>query len=217
MSGRQLLDAGEDRPRSGDIAVPQQGVDRNGIDVGGRVEGLGQGPRRRGEQQFSAAPAEEERFFAQGVADQVDRGRPTEVDDGEGVHAADPPQQPLEAPLFIAVQEHLGVGAGAEAVSRRFQGGAEIGEVVDFPVEGDDDQAIFVLHGLMTGRREVDDGEPAMPQGESRPALQPGVVGAPPGHDVAHPRHALGATGPPSGRKIPQIPHMGSTAPAAPS
>ena len=109
MTGRKLLHAGENGPRTGNIAVPQQGIDRSRIDRRRRAQRLDQGPRRRGERQFPLGPAEEQRLLAQRIADQVNGRRLAEVDDGEGVHAADPPQQPLQAPLLVTVDERLPV------------------------------------------------------------------------------------------------------------
>lgn len=59
-------------------------------------------------------------------------------------------------------QHHLAMGA--EGITLRRQLPAQIGKVMGLSVENDGQLASSVLHGLMRGREDVNDGEPSMPE-----------------------------------------------------
>ena len=79
----------------------------------------------------------------------------------------------------IGLGDDLGVGVGEEAVAEMGELRAKGLVVVDAAVEDDGEPELGVDHGLGSGRREVDDGQPAMgecywarsPYAPSRPAL----------------------------------------------
>lgn len=68
------------------------------------------------------------------------------VPDDEGVHTAQAIEYRL-APLLVAVQEALGVGAAVELVALGLELGAKLLEVVDLAVEDDNDAAVLIGHG----------------------------------------------------------------------
>ena len=98
------------------------------------------------------------------------------VPDSDGEHAAQAFEHPA-APFFIAVQDGFGVAIGEEGVARSLQFFAQVLEVVDFAVEGDDDIALLVLHGLVA-LRQVDDGQAAEAHGDVVVHKVPVLIGA---------------------------------------
>lgn len=110
----------------------------------------------RGEQKRGTALVVVERLDAEGVACEKEAAVAAVVDD-EGKHAAEAVGERI-APLFVAVNEHLGVAARAEHVSGGLKLGAQFAVVVDLAVEAQNREAIGALHGL-AAVGEVDDGE----------------------------------------------------------
>ena len=107
------------------------------------------------------------------------------VPDGEGEH----PRQPLGkrvAPLFITVDEHLGVAARAEDVPARDQFVAQAEIIVNLSVEGDGDRAVLVVHGLRAVRREIDDRKPPVPERDRSLHEQAAAVRPAVRDDVGH-------------------------------
>ena len=88
------------------------------------------------------------------------------VPDDEGVHTAQAIEYGL-APLFVAVQEALGVGAAVELIALGLELGAKLLEVVDLAVEDDDDAAVLVGHGLSASLGQVEDRQAAEAQGNA--------------------------------------------------
>src|SRR6185369_1357760 len=84
------------------------------------------------------------------------------------------------------VEQHLGVGARAEAVALLLQLEAQLLEVVDLAVEDDPQRAILAAHGLMAGRGEIDDAQPAVAEPDRAVAPDACVVGPAMGDHVAH-------------------------------
>ena len=93
------------------------------------------------------------------------------VPDGESKHAAQLLHH-FSAPLLIAVDDDFSIGMGTEGVSGGNQLSAQFLEVINFAVEGDPYGLIFIAHGLMSGGRKIDDGQPAVLQ-----AYPDGAVG----------------------------------------
>src|SRR5262249_6492140 len=95
------------------------------------------------------------------------------------------------APLLVAVDDHLGVGAGAEGVAERFEARAQLGEVVDLAVEHRDDLAVLARHRLVAAR-EGDDRKAAGPEGRLAVAVEALRVGAAHRHRGGEGRHFAG-------------------------
>jgi hypothetical protein len=87
------------------------------------------------------------------------------VPDREGEHPPEPIHAAL-APLLVAMDDDLGVGARAEAMAVRDEFGADLGEVVDLAVEDDLDRAVLVAERLVAGR-QVDDAQAAVPEADA--------------------------------------------------
>ena len=60
------------------------------------------------------------------------------------------------------MQQNLGIRLGTESPALRFQLRAELSEIVDFAVVGDDQPTIVQTHRLVGALGKVDDTEPAM-------------------------------------------------------
>ena len=88
------------------------------------------------------------------------------VPDDEGVHTAQTIEYRL-APLLVAVQEALGVGAAVELIALGLELGAKLLEVVDLAVEDDNDAAVLIGHGLSAGLGQVEDRQAAEAEGNA--------------------------------------------------
>ena len=79
-------------------------------------------------------------------------------------------EHPLEvvhailSPFFVRVDDDLRVALRLEMIAAGFQRVAKLLEVIDLPVEYDDDGSVLIEHGLMSAA-EVDDAEAAHTQG----------------------------------------------------
>ena len=92
------------------------------------------------------------------------------VGNHEGEHAA----KALDAcfsPLLPGMDNHLGIGGGAELVTGCLQLAAQLAEVIKLAVVGDPDAAVFVAHGLGAGL-QVDDRQAPMTEGDGMLAMQ---------------------------------------------
>ena len=67
---------------------------------------------------------------------------PIEVRDRQREHAAKP-LETIRSPLFVSVDDNLGVGAGHEAMPASFQLDAEFLKVVDLAVERDPNRFVM--------------------------------------------------------------------------
>ena len=83
------------------------------------------------------------------------------------------------------MHDDLGVAARMEAVTERLQLGYELLVVVDLAVVDDDDRAVLVVEGLLTGR-EIDDREPAVTERDTRLEVQAVAIGPAVGDRVVH-------------------------------
>ena len=143
-------------------------------------------------------PCQVEGLDAQGIPGQQEPAL-LRIPAGEGEHAAQPahcvrPVQPKRA-------QHDGrVAGGLEFLALGHQAPPQVAEVVDLAVEDHHVPGHRVDHGLGTGGREVEDGEPAVGQqrapaaGVRRGDPRPAGVRAAVDHGVAHPlqRGAVG-------------------------
>ena len=127
----------------GDQATGEQGLDLRGggerVAVPGVVEGLD----------------------AQAVARAEDRARAA-VPEHKAPHAVEAGHT-LAAPLFVGVEDDLGVAVCAEDVAAGAKVGGEFLVVVDAAVEGDPDAAVLVGHRLAAALG-VDDGQAIVPE-----------------------------------------------------
>ena len=205
MAGRQLADVAEDRERRGDRVEREERLERVEVDLA-----LRQRVELRRERQLAADVAVVERLDPEAVARERQppaRARPRPRP--RTSRAAAPRARP---PFLVAVHEHLGVAAGAEAVTRALELAHQLAVVVDLAVLDDDDRAVLVRDRLVAGS-QIDDGEPArgdpdrsveMSPSESGPrwkrvaaiAREPlGVDGAARRRDSADPAHGGASLG----------------------
>src|SRR5262249_51542714 len=85
----------------------------------------------------------------------------------EGEHAVEP-QRHAAPPLLVAMNQDLGVGmVAAEHVSVADQFGAQLGVIVDFPVEDDAYGCVLVPHRLRAGG-DVDHRQPPVAEKYTR-------------------------------------------------
>ncbi len=71
------------------------------------------------------------------------------IPDGETEHPVESIQY-LGAPLFIAVNDDLGIRARAKDVSERLELASKLVEIVDLTVENDPDRFLLIRHRLMS-------------------------------------------------------------------
>ncbi len=100
------------------------------------------------------------------------------VPEGEGEHAAEPMEEPLDAPRFVAVDEDLGVRRRAKPVAEREKLAAELAKVIDLTVVGEKDIVVLVGHRTGRRRREVDDREAPVSQEDGAAVVLSLSVGA---------------------------------------
>ena len=126
----------------------------------------------RSEQEDPIAEVVVQRLDPIAVAGEEERTRIT-VPNREGEH----PVQAMDArrpPLLIRLQHDFGIGAGVELVPLGLEVHSQAREVVDLAIEDDDATAVRVRHRLVTRGREINDGEPAVP--ETDKGLHPGAL-----------------------------------------
>src|SRR5262249_57454508 len=87
------------------------------------------------------------------------------------------------------MNEDLGVGPRSEAMSGSPELVSQVIEVVDLAVEDDPDRPVLVAHGLVAGRRAVDDAEPPMGKPDAWRGPEAAIVGTACQHYIAHPFH----------------------------
>ena len=146
-----------------------------------------------GEQQQVPGASVIQRLDAQPVSRQQ-QPLALRIPQAEGEHPVQLAQQlgGVAAGLLVAMDEHLRVGVGAEAVALRQQWLAQAEVVVQLAVVREPDRAVLVAERLPALFREVDDGEPAVRQRAGAFAPPPGVVWPPMCHRCGHALHGLG-------------------------
>jgi hypothetical protein len=186
---RQLLDVPVDRVGAGHVEEGEIGVDRfrrpRPID------------RRIFEERLDLRAEHEPAAAQLRVVDRLDadaiaceqQALPARIPDREREHAAEAFDAGI-APLLVPVDDHLGVGMGAEPVARALQLRAQVREVVDLAVERHPDAAVLVRQRLLT-RGDVDDAQPAMREADALAHVVPVGVGAPVRDGVRHRRQQL--------------------------
>lgn len=129
------------------------------------------------------------------------------VDQHKGEHAAQEPASGVPAVARQQLDQHFGIGGGAQINAARHKLAAQFGVVVDLAVIGQQIAAAGVAERLVGRRRGVDDRQPRVAQ---RVALAPGHILAvgtahgDMGHGAGHPRIVTAQIG---GAKIEQPAH----------
>ena len=141
----------------------------------------------RAEEDDAARHRVVQRLLAQAVPGEVQDAVPA-VPQGQGEHGIEPLESRAQAPGGHRLHHHLGVAMAPEAPAPVGQGGPQLGGVVTLSVVGGDPAAIGRDHGLVAGRREVDDGQSAVTEAHPGLAVAPGalVVGPPMGQGPGH-------------------------------
>ena len=184
VPGLELADAAINRRRRRDVQQRQVGIDRRRTPVARHVGIFEQRLQLRAEDHAAAGQfGEVERLDADPIARQHQPPR-RRVPDGEGKHAAELLDAAL-APLLVAVDDDLGVGAGAELVAMANEFGAHLREVVNLAVEDGPDGAVLVGQRLIAGR-QIDDAQPAMAQPDPGGDVVAGRVGTAVSQGIGH-------------------------------
>ena len=110
---------------------------------------------------------------------------PVLVPDYEGEHAPDALQQ-IDAPLLIAMEQHLGVAFGGEGVARGDQFVAQRLVIVDFAVEGDDQRTVLIVDRLLASA-QIDDAQATMSQSHMLVDVVTLTVRTTVSDDIGHP------------------------------
>src|SRR5262245_58397742 len=172
----------------------QQVVQRCQVDLGDHPQRLDESTRGRREDQLTVRKPEEERFLAERIAGEMNL-LPVDVDKRKGIHPAETPEQPVESPLAVAVDEHFRVAMRREVKSRPLKLRSEFSEVAYLPVEDHVDRCIHAPHGLMPRCRQIDDGVTSLPQDGPRARGESGSIRSADCHDFAHSPHPFGVDG----------------------
>ena len=164
-------------------------------------------------QKALALRAEEEQFPHLGIVEGLDaEGVPCAeqlplllVPDDEGKH---PPhfRQHLRTPLHVAVEHHLGVAVGEEAVAQPGQLLPQLPEVIGLPVVGDDVPPVGADDGL-PALFQVDDGQPPVGDAAAFVRVVALAVGAPVADGVPHGPQGLFVGGGGAGDKAGKTAH----------
>src|SRR5690606_10583092 len=139
-------------------------VQRNRIDLRGRILALEQRRQRRRESPARRGFGVVQRLDAEPIARRERPARDALVDD-EREHAVEALDAPL-APFGIRLQNDLGIARRPEAMPEIFQLEPKLLEVVDATVEDDDEIMILVEHRLRRARRQIEDLQAAMADGD---------------------------------------------------
>ncbi len=192
---RQPVAGGQLRHARDDAGVVGHVAEREIIVDGGEVGRATQ--QRVGEQALEFGGEDQaavgqfrhvQRLHPEAVAHQ-EQGAFCCIVDGEGEHAVEA-RQHRRPPLPPAAQDHLGIAMRGEDVAERFQLGADLGEIVDLAVEGDDVAAVLRRHRLRAAGH-VDDGEAAVAEADAGGRPHPLPIRAAMGLRVRHRADAL--------------------------
>ena len=152
VAGQQAVNALEERLRARHVARAEHLGQHAFVGLGADQAALEDRLDLRSEQQPVAGRRPVERLDAEAIAhEQQPAAR--RVPDREREHAA----QVLDAavaPLFVGVDDGLGVRPGAIAMAGASRLAADLGVVVDLAVEDDPDRAVFVRRAAAARRRD---------------------------------------------------------------
>jgi hypothetical protein len=217
---RQLRDAFEDRARRRHEAPGQHVLERHAVDPRSRHARREQRPDLRGGGEAAAVRPPVQRLDSEGIAGQHETvvGGIPEREGEDAVEVVDA----ARAVLLVGVDDHLGVGVGAEAVAQRLQPLADAEVVVDLAVDHhgaalvlgperlvaagrvDDREARVHQHGLAEPLDALAVGA-AMPERRGHRVAGTGWEGAVRVHQRGDPTHGAELTtaprGPPAGSR----------------
>ncbi len=88
--------------------------------------------------------------------------------------------------LFVEVEKDFAVRVASQPVAFGLYQRCQTFKIVDFSVKHQPQGAVFVAHGLMSGRREINDAEPAVSQTDRGRDQDPFVIGASIGDCLTH-------------------------------
>ena len=157
------------RQRRRHSLIGEEGVDRARIHVRPTRQQREQGVQRGGEGERRAIMRIEEGFLARAVARRA-QDAPAAVPDGERELPVRAAHRFVKSPCPDALQQHLSIRPPSP-VAPHAERRAQAREVVDLAVERDDVCPVLAHHGLVPGRREVEDREP--PRAETDALVQP--------------------------------------------
>ncbi len=174
-AGQQLGDATPDAARRRHITEAKIGGERVAVDLA-RPAAMGhQRLELRAENDEPTETSPEQRLDAEAVARQREHTL-TAIPQGEREHAAHAPRRLLEPPNGASLGDHLGIGMAAEGPARRQKVGAQLLRVIELTIVVEDETAAGRHHRLPAGRREVDDGEPALGKPKACVAIDPYIA-----------------------------------------
>ena len=192
VPGRKLAALPEDRQRRRDRVEGEERLERVEVDLAARERSqLGR------EFEATVGLAHVERLDPEAVA-RKHEPPPAPVPERDREHPAQPARE-VVAVLLVQVDEHLGVAAGAEAMTGRLELSPQLPVVVDLPVLDDVDGAVLVRDRLVAAL-EVDDREPAGREADTALDERPVGVGAAVDKRGAHLREPRGVDGAARGR-----------------
>ncbi len=171
---RQLLHAGEQRPRAGHEAERQEQLGGQRVQLGGDQASGDQGLDLGGEREALAPERVVERLHAELVAHQH-QPPARSVPQGDR-------EDPLEAAgevhpvLLIEVDDRLPVALGAQPMAAAAQPLAQLAVVVDLAVEHREHGAVLVGDWLVAAGH-VDDAQPPHPERDARLDVRAALVG----------------------------------------
>src|SRR5262245_12519284 len=182
---RKLLDFPVDASVLCDEVEIEELVDRTGIDceaiAGGEPDTLDVAR----EVEPVAKIRIEERFLPQPVS-RKEQALARSIPESEREHPVQALEEPLRSPFLVRMNDDLGVGPRSEAMSGSPELVSQVIEVVDLAVEDDPDRPVLVAHGLVAGRRAVDDAEPSVGKPDARRQPETAIVGTTCQHYIAH-------------------------------
>ena len=127
-----------------------------------------------------------QRLHPQPVAHK-EQALPRDVEQREGEHATQARQQ-VRPPRPPAVDQHFGIAVGTELRANPLQLAADLGEVVDFAVKGNDNLFVGAEHRLCAAA-QINDRQPSVTEPYALRGPNACAVGATVHHGVGHHRN----------------------------
>ncbi len=192
-AGRELVHIAKNRRGAGHVAVAHECRDGLAIDLAAPRRVCHQRLEFGAEQQHAAAPAPVQRLDAEPIANQPQRRLGT-IPQRDGEHADEPRHRALRPKFPECRQHHLGIRAAAKPVAKPREFVAQLGEIIDLAVVGDDIASVRGMHRLMPERRQIDDRQPPMPKPDAGGGIDEdaGIIRPAVRHRVGHgPRGGL--------------------------